>query len=109
LRAHEYWRMKGLGVDLVIVNERASSYVQDLQSAIEAAVRTNVSLPLPGEQRAQGSVYVLRADLMSMQARALLHSIARVVLTARRGAIAEHLARVSVPDTVTNERHLEQP
>ncbi|MEO7547296.1 MAG: glucoamylase family protein, partial [Ramlibacter sp.] len=27
LRAHEYWRMKRLAVDLVIVNERAASYV----------------------------------------------------------------------------------
>ena len=32
LQAHEYWRMKQLAVDLVILNERASSYVQDLQS-----------------------------------------------------------------------------
>src|SRR5690606_40368005 len=31
LRAHEYWRKKGLRVDLVIVKERASSNVQDLQ------------------------------------------------------------------------------
>ena len=43
LRAHEYWRMKRLAVDLVIVNERASSYVQDLQIAIETAVRSSQS------------------------------------------------------------------
>ena len=35
LRAHEYWRMKQLAVDLVILNERASSYIQDLQIALE--------------------------------------------------------------------------
>ena len=35
LQAHEYWRMKQLAVDLVILNERASSYVQDLQIALE--------------------------------------------------------------------------
>ncbi len=29
-RAHEYWRMKQLAVDLVILNERPSSYVQEL-------------------------------------------------------------------------------
>jgi cyclic beta-1,2-glucan synthetase len=28
LRAHEYWRMKRLAVDLVILNERAPSYVR---------------------------------------------------------------------------------
>ncbi|HEY3485776.1 MAG TPA: glucoamylase family protein, partial [Ilumatobacteraceae bacterium] len=30
LRAHQYWRLKLLAVDLVVVNERASSYTQDL-------------------------------------------------------------------------------
>ncbi|MFJ5488233.1 hypothetical protein ACIKTA_11730, partial [Hansschlegelia beijingensis] len=37
LRAHEYWRMKRISVDLVIVNEHASSYLQDLQKAIGPA------------------------------------------------------------------------
>ena len=40
VQAHEYWRMKQLAVDLVILNERASSYVQDFQNALETLVRT---------------------------------------------------------------------
>ena len=94
LRAHEYWRMKHLGVDLVIVNERASSYVQDLQSAIETAVRRSQSRPRFGLELAQGSVYTLRADLMSIDTRALLQSAARVALIAGRGSIADQLARL---------------
>src|SRR6185503_1358913 len=43
LRAHEYWRMKRLAVDLVILNERAPSYVQDLQTFLETAVRRSQS------------------------------------------------------------------
>ncbi|MEO5672956.1 MAG: glucoamylase family protein, partial [Ramlibacter sp.] len=43
LQAHEYWRMKRLAVDLVIVNERGASYVQDLQAAIDTAVRSSQS------------------------------------------------------------------
>ncbi|CAG4892407.1 GH36-type glycosyl hydrolase domain-containing protein [Paraburkholderia gardini] len=94
LRAHEYWRMKRLGVDLVIVNERASSYTQELQGAIETAVRSSQSRPHFGEELAQGAVYTLRADLMSVEARALLQSVARVALIARRGSIADQLARL---------------
>ena len=45
LQAHEYWRMKQLAVDLVILNERASSYVQDLQIALETLVRASQSRP----------------------------------------------------------------
>src|SRR6202011_2109112 len=40
LRAHEYWRLKRLSVDLVILNERPPSYASDLQLAIESAIRT---------------------------------------------------------------------
>ncbi|GAB3368919.1 glucoamylase family protein [Azotobacter armeniacus] len=94
LRAHEYWRMKRLGVDLVIVNERVSSYIQDLQIAIETAVWSSQSRPHFGERHAHGSVYVLRADLMSSEARALLLATARVVLHARRGPLADQLARL---------------
>ncbi len=99
LLAHEYWRMKRLAVDLVIVNERSSSYTQDLQSAIETAVRSSQSRSHLDDQLAQGSVYALRADLMSAQAHGLLQSVARVVLLARRGSIAQQLARlVPAPD-----------
>lgn len=94
LRAHEYWRMKGLGVDLVILNDRASSYIQDLQSAIETAVRSSQSRW--SEVAAHGSVYALRADLMSAEARALLESVARVTLVARQGTISDHLARMAI-------------
>ena len=52
LRAHEYWRMKQLAVDLVILNERPSSYVQDLQIAIETMVRTSQSRPQTGADEA---------------------------------------------------------
>src|SRR5690606_35916035 len=95
LRAHEYWRMKRLAIDLVFLNERAASYVQDLQIAIETAVRTSQSRPRIGDEIAAGSVHALRADLMTSDARALLISAARVVLVARRGTIPVQLARLA--------------
>ncbi|MGO4333938.1 glucoamylase family protein [Labrys sp. KB_33_2] len=93
LRAHEYWRMKRLAVDLVIVNEHAASYMQDLHIAIEMAVRSSQSRPRLGDAHANGSVHVLRTDLMSAEARSLLHAAARVVLHARRGPIADQVGR----------------
>ena len=98
LQAHEYWRMKQLAVDLVILNERASSYVQDLQIALETLVRASQSRPPAGEERRQGRVFVLRADLISAEARALLASVARVVLVGQRGSLADQLDRVPEPD-----------
>jgi cyclic beta-1,2-glucan synthetase len=97
LQAHEYWRMKQLAVDLVILKERASSYVQDLQIALESQVRAGQSRPPVGEEQRQGRVFVLRADLISSEARTLLASVARVVLVGQRGPLADQLDRVPEP------------
>ncbi|MFC3395790.1 GH36-type glycosyl hydrolase domain-containing protein [Brenneria rubrifaciens] len=94
LRAHEYWRMKLLNVDLVIVNERSSSYIQNLQIAIETAIRSSQSRPRLGGASTRGEVFALRADLLSKESKALLLSIARVSLTARRGPISHQLALI---------------
>ncbi len=94
LAAHEYWRMKAFEADLVILNEKEASYNQDLQLAIEAAVRTrHGSAPAP-QVGPQGMVYVLRADLIGAAAKALLLSVARVVLVSRRGRLVDQLDRL---------------
>jgi cyclic beta-1,2-glucan synthetase len=100
LRAHKYWQMKQLSVDLVILNERASSYVQDLQIALEALVRTSQSSSPNGAEQPRGRVYVPRADLISPESRALLASVARVVLVGQRGSLADQLNRVPEPKEV---------
>jgi cyclic beta-1,2-glucan synthetase len=101
LQAHEYWRMKGLAADLVILNERAMSYIQDLQNTLETQVRVSQSRPQPGAHSVRGSVFVLRADLISEQTRTLLSAVARVVLVARHGDLADQLDRVRKPAVPT--------
>ncbi|MEQ1728574.1 MAG: glucoamylase family protein, partial [Vicinamibacterales bacterium] len=96
LQAHEYWRIKQLAVDLVIVNERGASYVSDLQIALETAVRTSQSRPQIGVEKPRGSVFVLRKDLMSAEFGGLLSAVARVVLVGKRGTLADQLDRRSV-------------
>ncbi len=98
LRAHEYWRMKLLAVDLVVLNERATSYAQDLQSALETLVRTSQPRPGPHADRAQGRVVVLRADLLPSEVRGLLQTVARAVLLGRRGSLSEQVQRQRRPE-----------
>ena len=100
LQAHEYWRMKQLAVDLIILNERSSSYIQDLQIALDALVRTSQSSSPDGVERRWGHALVLRADQISAEARALLASVARVVLVGQRGSLADQLDRVPEPREV---------
>jgi cyclic beta-1,2-glucan synthetase len=106
LQAHEYWRMKHLAVDLVILNERASSYVQDLQVALEALVRMS-QRPAVADG-ARGAVFILRTDLISPPLRAALGSIARVVLASRLGSLEDQLDRARAPLSGA-PRHLHSP
>ncbi len=93
LRAHEYWRLKQLAVDLVILNERAASYVQDLQTDLDTLVRMNQSMPRLASSDTHGAVFVLRADLIPAEVRDLLFSSARVVLQGSRGSLDEQVNR----------------
>ncbi len=93
LRAHEYWRMKQLAVDLVILNEQAPSYAQDLQAALEAQVRAGQSRLQQEGDKPAGSVFILRGDLISAEDRTLLQTAARAVLLSRRGTLAEQVVR----------------
>ena len=93
LRAHEYWRMKQLAVDLVILNERHVSYAQDLQASLQALVRASPSPAHAVGEGARGALFVLRSDLVSAPARAVLRTAARAVLLSRRGSLAEQVKR----------------
>jgi cyclic beta-1,2-glucan synthetase len=96
LRAHEYWRMKQFATDLVILNDRASSYLQSLHSGIEMLIRTSRA------QRAAhgvsgGAVHLLRADQLSQDTLSALPSLARVTISARRGPLQDQLNRLVEP------------
>ena len=93
LRAHEYWRMKQLFADLVIINEKPSSYAQDLQGSLDNLVHGSRLRLTPNSEHVRGSIFLLRADLISPQEKSLLQNVARVVLLSWRGTLAEQLTR----------------
>jgi len=93
LRAHEYWRMKGLAVDLVILNEKELSYIEDLQAFLEGMVRENQAISTHHEPENQGAIFVMRGDQLPAEERLLILTSARVVLVSSRGTLAEQLLR----------------
>ncbi len=94
LRAHEYWHLKGILSDLVILNAKGTSYAQDFQNRFEAMVRASQSA-LGGERAgALRNVFALREDLMPAQDLVLLRSAARVFVQASAGTLAEQVIRV---------------
>jgi cyclic beta-1,2-glucan synthetase len=96
LRAHEYWRLKGIAADLIVLNAKGPSYVQDLQDSLEAMVRAS-QLAAGHEARIRrGGVFVLREDLLAPRDRTLLRSAARVVILPRRGTLFEQTTRLEL-------------
>ncbi len=88
LRAHGYWRFKRLYVDLVIINEDSGGYAQGRQEQLLAMVRSGGGGPL---LNGRGGIFVLRSDLLSSEDQTLIETVARAILTTRRGNLAQHL------------------
>ena len=90
VQAHAYWRMKGVAVDLVIWNEDDSVYRQTLQDAIMDLVAASPEAALVDKP---GGIFVRRGEQMSEEDRALLQTVARVILVDDAGTLLEQVER----------------
>ncbi|HWC66302.1 MAG TPA: hypothetical protein VG777_09475, partial [Thermoanaerobaculia bacterium] len=97
IRAHEYWRLKGLAVDLVIVNDDVSGYFQPVQEQIQRLIGASPSQTLVDKP---GGVFVRRGDQLSENDMVLLQTAARAVLVGERGTLAEQIERPPSLDTL---------
>src|SRR5262245_32414573 len=95
LQAHAYWRLKGLAVDLVILNEDDSVYRQSIHDQILSLIASGIEASMLDKP---GGVFVRRADQLSHEDQVLLQSVARVVLHDENGTLAEQLQRRSRPE-----------
>jgi len=94
LRFQEYMRARGLLADLVIVNEQASSYVQDLQQAIESLAENS---RLRGKELGpRQHIFAVRRDLMDETSYRTLLAAARVALHTRNGTIFDQIERAEL-------------
>ena len=100
LRAHEYWRLKLIDVDLVILNEEGVTYAQGLNDALASLVRTSQSDLVHDSHPSHGGVYILRGDQLSAEDRTVLQTAARAVLLSRRGSLADQVIRLERPGRI---------
>ena len=90
VQAHAYWRLKGLAVDLVILNEDESVYRQVLHDHILNLVAASSGTQLLEKP---GGVFLRRVDQFSPEDKILLEAAARIVLHDDKGTLPEELAR----------------
>ncbi|MGE4282671.1 MAG: glucoamylase family protein [Clostridia bacterium] len=88
LKAHEYWRVKGLHIDLVILNEDEGSYTQPLQDMLRDAISISHARDL---QDKPGGVFIQAGKTMPQEDRILLMTAARMILNADAGTLAEQI------------------
>jgi len=93
IQAHSYWRMKGLTVDLVILNEDVSVYRQALQDRITRLISSGIEAQMLDKP---GGIFVRRLEQIPNDDRVLLQSTARIVLDDEKGSLTEQLEQRSV-------------
>jgi cellobiose phosphorylase len=112
IRAHSYWRMKGLTVDLVILNEDVSVYRQSLQDRITSLISSGIEAQMMDKP---GGIFVRRLEQIPNDDRVLLQAAARIVLDDEKGTLAEQMEHRSVLEplvpalTPTRSRSADSP
>jgi hypothetical protein len=93
IQAHSYWRMKGLTVDLVILNEDVSVYRQSLQDQITSLISSGIEAQMLDKP---GGIFVRRLEQIPNDDRVLLQAAARVVLDDEKGTLSQQMEHRSV-------------
>ena len=95
VQAHAYWRLKGLAVDLVIWNEDHAGYRQLLHEQIMGLVAAGTEVNVTDRP---GGIFVRPSDQISKEDRVLFQAVARVVITDRRGTLADQFMNRSLTE-----------
>ncbi len=90
LQAQEYWRLKGLSADVVILNEHPIGYLDEMQAQLTEILDDG---PWSAWQHRPGGAYLLRADRMGRAERVLLEAVASAILRGDRGDLRTLLDR----------------
>ena len=111
VQAHAYWRLKGLAVDLVIWNEDHDGYRQRLQEQILGLIAAGVEAHFVDRP---GGIFVRHAEQIAPEDRALFQSVARVIVTDKRGTLSEQInrrvpAELRTPRLVPTRQYRPQP
>ncbi|MBS3755047.1 MAG: cyclic beta 1-2 glucan synthetase [Desulfobacterales bacterium] len=97
LRAHAYWRNRGLKIDLVILNMKETGYSQEVQGQLHRLlIRTNSDAWL----NHRGGIFLLRADQIGEADLILLATASRAILDSEKGTLESQLADIYIEPAV---------
>lgn len=85
LKAHEYWRIRGLHADLVLLDEGVISYNRPLYTLLQDMVSVSHARDI---REKPGGVFIKQGSTMSEEDKLLLQASARLVLKGKNGNLA---------------------
>lgn len=88
LRAHEYWRLKDLKVDLVILSHEENSYSNPLYSLISEIVHSSQTYDT---LHRHNDIFVVNASNMAQEDIPLFYAVARMVFKGGKGTLKEQI------------------
>ena len=88
IKAHSYWQLKGLAVDLVILNEEHGTYRHLLQDQLLGMVTAGNTLT----NHVPGNIFVKSSDQISSEDRILLESVAKIIIKDTNGTLLEQIS-----------------
>ena len=97
IRAHAYWRLKGLAVELVVLTEDVAVYRRSLQEEIIGFISSGIEAQM---LQKPGGIFVHRLDQIAQEDRILMQSVARIFIDAEKGSLLQQLEYRSVLEPV---------
>lgn len=88
LKAHDYWRLKDLQVDLVIVTNEENSYTNPLTTLIKDIVGSRQTHDVMNRQK---DVFILNTNTMLQGDMTLLYAVSRMVFKGNLGTMEEQM------------------
>ncbi|URZ17704.1 GH36-type glycosyl hydrolase domain-containing protein [Clostridium felsineum] len=90
VRAHEYFEMKGLNVDLIIINLMENSYTQDFQDLINGTI-SKAMIRLKKDRI--GKIFAFNRATMPVEDMNFLIGVAKLVIDSAKGLLIHQLKK----------------
>lgn len=94
VKAHTYWRKRGLEIDLIILNTQEKGYAQEVQQAIRQLLERTGS---DAWINRRGGIFMLREGQIPEHDQILIRTAARAIIDAAYGNLQRHLNALEAP------------
>lgn len=94
--AHAFWRLKGLTVEMLILNEDTSVYRQPLHNEIINHISTGIEAPLLEKP---GGIFVRNITQIRHEDMILIQSVAHILLSDEKGSLEKQLTVHALSET----------